>query len=328
MGRHRQNSADAWLPKRVVRGRSAFEWRTPDGRTVRLCRLDAAPIEVLKAYEAAVSSRPEDGTLAWLVQQYFASERFTGLADASRVDYRQSSKKVLAVFGKVKVDRISPADIRRYLDRRGKTSRYRANRELSFMHVVLQLGRELGLTTDIASRDIRKFREQRRTSLVDPAEYAAVLASAPAPVAVAMEIAYCTGLRRADVLALRWDDVRDGELVVVQQKTCGTVAQPLAKTISPRLLAALNAAQRLQAPSGKEMTHIVHNRSGKPYTGSGFSAIFRRAVSAAGAKFTFHDIRRTAITDYQHGELREFSGHRSVQMAESYAIRPRRSPSH
>lgn len=328
MGRRRKNPADAWLPKRVVRGRSAFEWRTPDGRTVRLCRLDAAPAEVLRAYETATAGQPEDGTLAWLVQQYFASERFTGLADASRADYRQSSKKVLAVFGKVSVSRIGPAEIRRYMDRRGKSSRYRANRELSFLHVVLQLGRELGLTLDIASRDIKKFREQRRTSLVDPQEYAVVLSIAPAPVAVAMEIAYCTGLRRADVLALRWADVRDGELVVAQQKTKGMGAQPLAKAISQRLQAALDAAKLLPAPKGETPAHIVHNRSGNPYTGSGFSAVFRRAVAEAGAKFTFHDIRRTAITDYQHGELREFSGHRSIQMAESYAIRPRRSPSH
>ena len=54
MGRSR-NSQNSWLPVRVYRGRSAYEWRMPDGRCIRLCPLDAPPEQVLGCYRDAAA---------------------------------------------------------------------------------------------------------------------------------------------------------------------------------------------------------------------------------------------------------------------------------
>ena len=40
MSRARKNPDDNWMPPRVRRGKSAYEFRTTDGRTVRLCNPD------------------------------------------------------------------------------------------------------------------------------------------------------------------------------------------------------------------------------------------------------------------------------------------------
>lgn len=51
MGRPR-NPDDAWLPNRLYRGKSAYELRLRDGRTIRLCALNTPKDAVLAAYNA------------------------------------------------------------------------------------------------------------------------------------------------------------------------------------------------------------------------------------------------------------------------------------
>lgn len=51
MPRIRKNPEDNWMPPRVRLGKSAYEFRTPDGRTVRLCNRDLSKSQVWAAYE-------------------------------------------------------------------------------------------------------------------------------------------------------------------------------------------------------------------------------------------------------------------------------------
>lgn len=323
MPRKRKLTSDAWLPNRVYRGRSAFEWKTPDGKTVRLCHLRATPQQVIMAHHEAISRVPADNTIEWLAAEYFAGERFSEKALASQIDYRQALKMILKVFKAVPPNSVAPATIRKYMDMRGKTSRYRANRELSLLTVIFAHGFERGYVTSNPCKGVAKFTEKARINYVEPDAYRAVLDSAPLPVRVAMELAYTTGMRRSDVLSARWSDITPKGLLVKQNKT----GVSLYKDITPRLRAALELAKRLPKPKGIASVYIVHNKSGAQYTGSGFSVVFRRAVAAAGQAFTFHDIRRTAITDFD-GVKKDFSGHKTEAMAARYNVKPIKSPSH
>ncbi len=40
MSGKRKNPADNWMPPRVFRGRAAYEFKHPNGRTIRLCALN------------------------------------------------------------------------------------------------------------------------------------------------------------------------------------------------------------------------------------------------------------------------------------------------
>lgn len=87
--RRRKDPADAWMPPRVYRGKSAYEYHPPDGGAIRLCRLTATPAEVLRAHELVVATTPAEYTLAWLVKQYEASPQYARLARPRRSTTRR-----------------------------------------------------------------------------------------------------------------------------------------------------------------------------------------------------------------------------------------------
>lgn len=320
MGRQRKDAGrDAWVPKRVYRGRSAWEWKT-GGKTIRLCRLDQPPAVVLQRYAEAVEINPADDTVAQLAKLYHDSAQFARLSKVTQADYEQAAKKPLAVFGKMRPAAVKPATIRQYMDKRGVSSTYRANRELSWLMVVFGFGFERGMVATNPAIGVKKFPEQRRRHYVTPEAYQTAYQAASAPLRVAMELAYCTGLRQADVLALTWQQVRPEGILVRQSKT----GREVLKAITPRVQAALDLAKTLPKPENVQCWSVVHTRAGRRYTRTGFNSSWQRI----NAGFTFHDLRRAGATDMEDANRQNFTGHASQRMAESYNVRPIKSPSH
>ena len=94
-----------------------------------------------------------------------------------------------------------------------------------------------------------------------------------------------TGQRKGDVLTMRWDAIKDGGVHVKQQKTGKRVWVP----IHPMLADEIAAIER------KDMT-IVARRDGKPYTISGFNAVWRRQQKKHGfTGLQFRGLRRNAV---------------------------------
>lgn len=321
MGRQRKDAGrDAWCPKRVYRGRSAWEWKTPGGKTVRLCRLDQPPHVVLERYAEAVDAHPADETFAHIAKLYHESAQFKRLSTVTQTDYEQASQKPLGVFGHLRPSTIKPPMIRKYMDRRGVTSTYRANRELSWLMVVFGFGFERGMVPSNPVIGVKKFAEQRHRHYVTPEAYQLALNAATPPIRVAMELAYCTGLRQADVLSLTWQQVKPEGILVRQSKT----GREVLKEITPRVQAALDLAKALPRPDGIECWYVVHTRAGRRYTRTGFNSSWQRLK----AGFTFHDLRRAGATDMTDAERQSFTGHASQRMAESYNVKPIKSRSH
>ena len=321
MGRQRKDAGrDAWCPKRVYRGRSAWEWKSPTGKTVRLCRLDQPPAVVLERYAEAVEANPAGDTLAALAGAYHACAHFRRLSKVTQEDYLRAALLPLASFGHLRPATIKPAMIRMYMDKRGVVSMYRANRELSWLMVVFGFGYERGMVPVNPVIGVKKFPEQRRRHYVTPEAYAAALERAQPPIRVAMELAYTTGLRQADVLGLTWQQVRPDGILVKQSKT----GREVLKEITPRVQAALDLAKTLPAPDSIQSWYVVHTRAGTQYTRTGFNSSWQRL----NAGFTFHDLRRAGATDIEDGERMNFTGHASQRMAESYNVKPIKSRSH
>lgn len=323
MGRKRKNSADNWLPPRVSRGKSAFEFRPRSGGTVRLCSFNATPAQVWAAYEAYNSNRSNESLFEGLIERFFTSGDFMELASETQKDYRKYSQKVIAVFGKVNSDDIKPEHIRRYMDKRGLKSRTQANREKAFISRVFRFGYERGLVNGNPCKGVRQFKEAPRTRYVTHAEYNAVYKIAPTIIQIAMELAYLCCARQADILSLKKSQLLEEGILIQQSKT--GVSQ--IKAWSPRLNNIIALSKKLPLNEGMSSIYILHQPSGARYTRDGFNTRWMKAKKEAKKKFpeldldfTFHDLKAKGISDLEGNlyEKQSISGHKNVGQTARY----------
>lgn len=133
-----------------------------------------------------------------------------------------------SVFDSAPIDAITPQHIAQYRDNRkskvkgaeGTPATVRANREITLFSHVWNMAREWGYTArDNPCRGVRKHKEKPRDFYADDAVWSVVYGKAVDELKDAMDIAYLTGQRPADVLKMMGTDVRDGALEVKQNKT-------------------------------------------------------------------------------------------------------------
>ncbi|MBY0566080.1 MAG: tyrosine-type recombinase/integrase [Hyphomonadaceae bacterium] len=119
-------------------------------------------------------------------------------------------------------------------------------------------------------------------------EIAKFLAEAPAHVGQVAALALLTGLRRGDLLALQWSQIREHHIEVWTQKS------------GKRTLVEIPLYDELRTflfRSNRREGNVLVNSRGKPWTGDGFGTAWRKARLASGIEGkTFHDLRGTAAT--------------------------------
>ena len=121
---------------------------------------------------------------------------------------------------------------------------------------------------------------------------------------LAFELALNTAQRQGDILRLPWSAYNGREIRLTQGKTGARVRIPVAGPLK----SILDATPR-RSPI------IVTNRSGVPYTSTGFSSSWRKLAKRVGVTgLTFHDLRGTAVTRLVQagktlGEVAAITGH-------------------
>jgi integrase len=259
--------------------------------------------------------------MAW--EDWQKSHNYGTLADRTKQDYKDCSARPLKAFKGWDVSQIDPSDVYQYLQLRGKESLRRANYELTWMNHVLRQAVSEGYIPENPCRDIQPLRiKKARKRYVTDFDYRGMYAKATAPVRVAMEISYCTGIRQGDVLKMRWEDLGES-MHVIEGKT----GREYLKLLSPRLQAALELAKKL--PGHQFGGWVVRTRTGGRYTSKGFQANWKRAKSKLPKhrRFVFHEIRHKAITDAK-GDKLAFSMHSDAKMLGVYDHELPVSPSH
>jgi len=310
MGRKR--TKDSWLPARVYKGKSAYEFRPIGGGCIRLCPLDSSKAKVHKRFSEELEKLEKtSGTFEELALLYQDSEKFKKLSPRSQTDYLNYHKRVNKVFGKVDVNKIQPVHIRKYMDKRGKKSEIQANREKAYISAVYKWGFQRGKADGNPCKGVESFQEESRTRYITDKEYLAVYKAATAPLKIGMELAYLCAARKGDILNMTRSQLKKEGLYIKQSKT----GKEQIKRLSPRLRAAL----KLSAGKIKSM-YLVHKADGGKYSVSGFDTLWKNAVETAGLKgagFTFHDIKAKSISDYE-GDKQKFSGHKTPKQAQDY----------
>ncbi|MGM0514918.1 MAG: tyrosine-type recombinase/integrase [Pseudomonadota bacterium] len=323
MAGKRKNHADNWMPPRVYRGRSVYEFRHNNGRTIKLCPLDAAQSTVWLEYEKYIEQQKNEETFKTLSNRFLTSAEFTDLAFETQKDYQKYANKLMPVFGDVAPDNIKPEHVRRYMDKRGLKSKTQANREKTFMSRVFGWGYERGYVKGNPCKGVRQYKEKARERYITDAEYAAVFAVADDTVRAVMELAYLCCARQSDVIALTRDQLLEPGIFICQGKT----GAKQIKAWSDRLRAAVELADAVPIANGIASVYVIHQQNGNRYTRDGFNSKWRNAKLAAKAAnpsldidFTFHDLKAKGISDLE-GSLSEkqaISGHKNSSQTAIY----------
>jgi integrase len=275
-------------------GKARFYFRRPSFKQVPLPGLPWSP-EFMAAYELAKDSsrleigarRVRAGSVAAAVTCYFGSLAFATLAETSRTTRRRILERFREEHGDKSIATLARAHVERMVNAKVATP----GSALNFLVALRGLMRHainVGLRVDDPTSGVRgpKFRSAGFYTWTEE-DIAAFESKHPlgTRARLAFALLLYTAQRRADVIKLGRQHLRDGLLHVRQSKT----GKPLAIPLHPELRAALDATR------SEHLTFLVR-REGKPFHADAFSHWFRRKCREAGlpARASVHGLRKAA----------------------------------
>jgi len=203
----KRKSGDVW---------TAYYYRDLLGKDIPLGKdLDKARIKwaELEAKEKPLDLRTMKGIFDRYIRDIVPKK-----APRTQKDNLSEIKQLRPMFDSAPIDSITPATIAGYRDAR--SAKVRANREIATLSHVFNIAREWGLTTkENPCQGVRKNRETPRDYYANDVVWDAVYKKAAQELKDAMDLAYLTGQRPADVLVMRKDDAEGGYFGVQQNKT-------------------------------------------------------------------------------------------------------------
>lgn len=231
------------------------------------------------------------------------------LAPSSKRHYSIALTNLRLAFGKGTLDQIAPQHVKQYIRRR--TKKGAAIFEKKVLSALFNWAREEGHTKAPNPTAGVKFSSAERKVIgklgkrdryVTDKEFQEVLLRADPILQDAMDLAYLTGQRPGDLLKMTRQDMKDGTLMVVQDKTGAKVPISIVGRLKTVLERSLARTRRIQS------MYIIANEDGQRLT---YDALYRRFQKAKGkADWQFRDIRAKTSTDLPNiKRAQELLGH-------------------
>ncbi|WP_244916748.1 tyrosine-type recombinase/integrase [Pseudomonas soli] len=273
----------------------------------------------IKWAELEAKDKPLDLLLMKAIFDRYQRDVIPKKAERTQKDNLAELRQLRPFFDEAPIDAITPALVAQYRDARSAPAR--ANREIALLSHVYNLAREWGFTTkENPCQGVRKNKETPRDFYANDAVWKAVYAKAVEELRVAMDLAYLTGQRPADVLVMRKDDIEDKALGVKQKKThkklrimlevdglasgLGVLIEKILKRNeahgSPYLILT-EAGKRVKAAMLRHRWDDAREQAVKEAVAAGDQVLAGRI-----SQFQFRDIRPKAaseITDVDHASL-------------------------
>jgi integrase len=302
-------------------GKARFYFRRPGFKRSPLPGLPYSP-EFMAAYELANSERQpvgtariKPGTVAAAVTGYFSSLAFASLADTSRTVRRRILERFREEHGDKGIATLSRVHVERMIN--AKVGQ--PGTALNFLVALRGLMRHainVGLRADDPTVGVRgpKFKSAGFYSWSEE-DIAAFEAKHPigSRTRLAFALLLYTAQRRADVIKMGRQHLRDGLLHVRQSKTGKVLAIPL----HPNLRAVLDATP------AEHLTFLT-TRGGKPFNADAFGHWFKHECREAGlpANASVHGLRKAACRRLAEGcsasVIASISGHASLREVQRY----------
>jgi len=190
------------------------------------------------------------------------------------------------------------------------------NRDVACLKSIVRRAVYNGLLVKDPMVGVRGFKEEARDRTLTTEEYQGLLRYSPLHLQGVVQLAYWTGMRKGEVLGLRWDQV-DLKNRVIHLEAADTKTQekrevPLSKTLVGLLQ---GVPKTLGSP-------YVFTFKGKAVRS--VKTAFRKACRKAGIKdFRFHDLRHCAVTNLRKAGVSDtvimsISGHKTYAMFKRY----------
>lgn len=182
---------------------------------------DDYAIAVKKWAELSENKLPESAQVTFrMVWEQYAKNNMLDLSVNTQKDYVKCSRQLLKFFDNppAPLDSIRPVHIVQYLEWR-KDAKVRANHERRLFNLLWNMARSWDYTT-LANpcTGIDGYVEKSRDIYIEDDVYNAVYQEADQPLKDALDLAYLTAQRPADVTKMAETDIKDGILFVTQNK--------------------------------------------------------------------------------------------------------------
>ncbi|MHB8406429.1 MAG: tyrosine-type recombinase/integrase [Gammaproteobacteria bacterium] len=252
--------------------------------------------------------------------------------------YHYRLNRIHSDLGEHAVESLTVKDCAEYL--REVTESLRAREQYrGALILVLECAVQEGWISHNVAKATRVAKSERQRARLSLEAYRVIHQKAPAWLQNAMDLSVQTLLRRADICAMRFEDIRDGYLYVVPRKTETTSYVRMKMRLENELKAVIERCRdRLASPylvhrlpiklpaHGKRAKTREHHLQVLP---EDISRTFGRVVKATGLKFaatlppTFHEIRSLGGDLYRQAgwpleDVQRLMGHASAEMTRHY----------
>ncbi len=330
----------AWVTRKgdsfVRRGGSAPPgYLTPKDAHVRLDGLIREREATLPTRAARKGTTFRDAAQAWLKYgKYDAPRKWSASTVQDRRWTLGETAHIMPTFGDKALTDVTRASVEKWWRSLHAPPRplsdRNANKQLTELRALFNwAGKQYGLAAN-PTDGIAKHPEQTSAAVdfYSPVEVEILIAAAAtADDALAFRLAAYAGLRRGEVLSLRWSNIDvDRALILVNESISGGEDSPpkwgSGRTVplAPQLAQALQGS-RLSASDGDL---VIADALGRKLDGRNLTRRCHEAQERAGLRrLRFHDLRHTFGTLAIDGgatlvQVREWLGHRDIRTTERY----------
>ena len=264
--------------------------------------------------------------------------KFEELAEDLLHDYRVNGRKTFdrtnrsinhlkKVFGSVRVVEITTDRINAYIAKRQEEEAENStiNRELSALKRMLRLGIQHTPPKVIRLPYISHLKEQNvRTGYFEHEDFLSLRGALPDYLKQVVTLAYYTGMRKGEILGLKWDqvDMKEGKLWLTPQETKNET--PRIVYLSGDLYKVLTWTKQqrdLYYPSCPWVCQRNGNQIGEDFRDAWYKACEHIGLPGK----ILHDFRRTAIRNMVRAGIPEkvtmtISGHKTRSIFDRYNI--------
>lgn len=270
-----------------------------------------------RSYAGMVAARharenaPATITIIDLVRAYQGSPKFTKRAESTQNTYVVYCRAIEAEMGAAPIADVERRDVQALIDKM-QDRPGAANMTLLMLRNLFQHAVKREWVAADPTKDVELLEGSGDTHEPWPSELVAA-ALADRTVALPVALLYYTAQRIGDVCAMRWSDIQDGHISVIQEKT----DKPLEIRLHARLA-------ELLARTPRQADTILH-LDGRPIKTDTLRDRLKRWARKEGCKIVPHGLRKNAVNALLEagctvGETASISG-QSLGMVEHYARR-------